>query len=169
MKVEELRHWYQSWYVPNNATLVVVGDVTPDEVKTLAQRYFGPIPKRDVPPAKIPLELAEPGERQITLHVQTQLPSLMLGFNVPGLATAEDKRSVNALRLISALLDGGYSARISDATGARRRTGLRRAPPSYDAYTRGDSLFTLIGHAESAEEKDHGASRSRPVAPAGTS
>jgi zinc protease len=58
MKVEELRHWYKSWYVPNNATLVVVGDVTPGEVKTLAQRYFGPIAKRDVPPAKIPLELA---------------------------------------------------------------------------------------------------------------
>jgi hypothetical protein len=89
--------------VPNNATLVVVGDVTPDEVKTLAQRYFGPIARRDVPPAKIPLELAEPGERQITLHVKTQLPSLMLAFNVPSIATAEDKRSVNALRLISAL------------------------------------------------------------------
>lgn len=80
MKVEELRHWYQAWYVPNNATLVVVGDVTPDEVKTLAQRYFGAIPKRDVPPAKIPMELAEPGERLITLHVKTQLPSLMLAF-----------------------------------------------------------------------------------------
>ncbi len=54
MKVEELRHWYQSWYVPNNATLVVVGDVTPDEVKNLAQRYFGPIPKRDVPTGEDP-------------------------------------------------------------------------------------------------------------------
>jgi zinc protease len=60
MKVEELRHWYESWYAPNNATLVVVGDVTADEVKGLAQKYFGPIPKRAVPPAK-PLELAEPG------------------------------------------------------------------------------------------------------------
>ena len=72
----------------------------------LAQRYFGPIAKRDVPPAKIPLELAEPGERQITLHVQTQLPSLMLGFNVPSIATAEDKRSVNALRLILITCNG---------------------------------------------------------------
>ena len=83
--VEDARAWYRSWYAPNNATLVVVGDVTPDEVKTLAQRYFGPGAKRDVPPAKKPLELAEPGERQITLRVQTQLPSLMLGFNVPSI------------------------------------------------------------------------------------
>jgi zinc protease len=142
MKVEELRHWYQAWYVPNNATLVVVGDVQPDEVKALAERYFGPIARRDVPPSKIPLELAEPGERQITLHVATQMPSLMYGFNVPSLATAEDPRTINALRLISALLDGGYSARIS-ARLERGEELVSGASSSYDAYTRGDSLFMI--------------------------
>ena len=91
MKVEELRHWYESWYAPNNATLVVVGDVTVDEVKGLAQKYFAGIPKRAVPPAKLPLELAEPGQRQLTLHVRTQLPSLIYGFNVPGLATTQER------------------------------------------------------------------------------
>jgi zinc protease len=142
MKVEELRHWYESWYVPNNATLVVVGDVKPDEVKALAERFFGPIPRREVPPSKKPLELAEPGERRITLHVQTQLPTLMYGFNVPSLATAEDPRSVNALRLISALLDGGYSARI--ATQLERGEELvSGAGASYDPFARGDSLFTI--------------------------
>ncbi|MDB5981719.1 MAG: insulinase family protein [Pseudomonas sp.] len=142
MKVEELRHWYQAWYVPNNATLVVVGDVQPDEVKALAERYFGQIPRRDVPPSKIPMELAEPGERQITLHVAAQMPSLMYGFNVPSLATAKDPRTVNALRLISALLDGGYSARIS-ARLERGEELVSGASSSYDAYSRGDSLFMI--------------------------
>jgi zinc protease len=142
MKVEELRHWYQAWYVPNNATLVVVGDVKPDEVKALAERFFGQIPRRDVPPSKIPMELAEPGERQITLHVATQMPSLMYGFNVPSLATAKDPREVNALRLISALLDGGYSARIS-ARLERGEELVSGASSSYDAYSRGDSLFMI--------------------------
>lgn len=142
MKVEELRHWYEAWYVPNNATLVVVGDVTADEVKSLAQRYFGAIPKRATPPAKLPLELAEPGLRQLTLHVRTQLPSLIYGFNVPGLATAKDPRSVHALRLISALLDGGYSARM--ATRLERGQELvSGASSSYNPFTRGDSLFVL--------------------------
>jgi len=142
MKVEELRHWYESWYAPNNATLVVVGDVKPDEVKALAERFFGPVPRREVPPSKKPLELAEPGERRITLHVQTQLPTLMYGFNVPSLATAQDPRSVNALRLISALLDGGYSARI--ATQLERGEELvSGAGASYDPFARGDSLFTI--------------------------
>jgi len=142
MKVEELRHWYETWYVPNNATLVVVGDVQPDEVKALAQRYFGPIPRRDVPASKIPLELAEPGERKITLHVQTQMPSLMYGFNVPSLATAEDPRSINALRLIAALLDGGYSARIPTRL-ERGEELVSGASSSYDAFSRGDSLFMI--------------------------
>ncbi|MDY7562781.1 pitrilysin family protein [Pseudomonas sp. 10B1] len=142
MDVAELRHWYQSWYVPNNATLVVVGDVQPDEVKALAQRYFGPIPRRETPPSKIPLELAEPGERLITLHVQTQLPSLIYGFNVPSMATAEDKSLVNALRLISALLDGGYSARIPSRL-ERGEELVASASSSYDAFSRGDSLFMI--------------------------
>lgn len=142
MSVQELRHWYETWYVPNNATLVVVGDVTADGVKALAQRYFGTIPKRDVPAAKIPLELAEPGERQITLHLKTQLPSLMMGFNVPGLATAKNPRDVHALRLIAALLDGGYSARL--ATRLERGEELvSGAGAWYNGYTRGDSLFTI--------------------------
>ncbi|GLX15714.1 peptidase M16 [Pseudomonas straminea] len=142
MSVQELRHWYETWYVPNNATLVVVGDVTADGVKALAQRYFGTIPKREVPAAKIPLELAEPGERQITLHLKTQLPTLMMGFNVPGLATARNPRDVHALRLIAALLDGGYSARLASRL-ERGEELVSGASAWYNGYTRGDSLFTI--------------------------
>lgn len=152
MKVEELRHWYQSWYAPNNATLVVVGDVTPNEVKTLAQRYFGPIARRNVPAAKRPLELARPGERQITLHVKTQVPSLMLTFNVPSIATAKDKRSVNALRLISALLGDGHSARIPTQL-QRDEELVSDGSSSYSAYTRGDSLFLLSATPNSHKNK----------------
>ncbi|BCG22321.1 peptidase M16 [Pseudomonas tohonis] len=142
MKVEELRHWYESWYVPNNATLVVVGDVKGEEVKALAQRWFGGIPGRAVPPSKKPLELAAPGERRIVLHVKTQLPSLIMGFNVPGLATAKEPRQVHALRLISALLDGGYSARLPSRL-ERGEELVSGASANYDGYPRGDSLFML--------------------------
>jgi zinc protease len=142
MTVEELRAWYEAWYAPNNATLVVVGDVGAAEVKILAERFFGDIPKRAVPPAKIPLELDTPGERRITLHLQTQLPSLMMGFNVPGVATAESPRQVHALRLIAALLDGGYSARLPTRL-ERGEELVASASAWYNAYQRGDSLFVL--------------------------
>ncbi len=152
MKVEELRHWYESWYSPDNATLVVVGDVSADEVKAMAQRWFGPVPKRVTPAAKIPLELASPGERKITLHVRTQLPSLMYAFNVPGLATAQNPRDVQALRLISALLDGGYSARMSTRLERGSET-VTSASARYNPFVRGDSLFMLTATPNAQKKK----------------
>lgn len=142
MHIDELRAWYKKWYAPNNATLVVVGDVSADEVKTLAQRYFGAIERREVPTAKLPLELPAAGERRITLHLKTQLPSLLMGFNVPGLATSETPRQVYALRLAAALLDGGYSARLSTRL-ERGEELVSGASAWYNAFTRGDSLFVL--------------------------
>lgn len=142
MSVEELRRWYERWYVPNNATLVVVGDVTQAEVRELAERYFGPIESRPVPDAKRPLELDEPGERRLTLHVKTQVPSLIMAFNTPSLATSETPREIHALRLISALLDGGYSARLPQQL-ERGEELVTSASAWYDAYARGDSLFVL--------------------------
>ena len=152
MKVEELRHWYQAWYVPNNATLVVVGDVEPEAVKALAERYFGKIPRRATPPAKIPLELAAPGKRMATLHVRTQLPSLMYGFNVPALATASNPRDVQALRLISALLDGGYSARMATRL-ERGQELISGGGAGYNPFTRGDSLFSISATPNTQKKK----------------
>ncbi len=142
MQAAELRAWYEQWYAPNNATLVVVGDVSVDEVRSLAQRFFGDIEKRDVPAAKLPLELAEPGERRLKLHVKTQLPTLLMAFNVPSLATEDNARQVHALRLITALLDGGYSARLPERL-ERGEELVTSASAWYDAYARGDSLFVL--------------------------
>lgn len=143
MTIKELRAWYQAWYAPNNATLVVVGDVTVDEVRTLAERYFGPIEKRKIPSAKRPLELDEPGERRLTLHLNTQVPSLMMAFNTASLATETDNpRQIHALRLIGALLDGGYSARLPQQL-ERGEELVTSASAWYNAYARGDSLFVL--------------------------
>lgn len=142
MTLEDLRDWYQAWYAPNNATLVVVGDVTGEEVRRLATQYFGSIPRRAVPVAKQPQELAEPGERRLTLQVRTQLPSVLMAFNVPSLTTHSDARQIHALRLLAALLDGGDSARL--ATRLERGEELvTGASVGYDADTRGDSLFVL--------------------------
>ncbi|MFQ7900103.1 M16 family metallopeptidase [Stutzerimonas degradans] len=142
MQADELRAWYEQWYAPNNATLVVVGDVTQDEVRGLAERYFGPIVKRPLPSAKAPLELDQPGERRLQLHVNTQLPSLLMAFNVPSLSTEADARQIHALRLIAALLDGGYSARLPERL-ERGEELVTSASAWYNAYARGDSLFML--------------------------
>lgn len=142
MSIADLRQWYQYWYSPNNATLVIVGDVEPEQVKTLVKRHFGKIPARPLPNIKLPIELDEPGERRLTLYLKTRLPSLLLGFNVPGLQTAKQETDAHALRLISALLDGGQSARLSSQL-ERQQELVAGAGAHYNAFSRGDSLFTL--------------------------
>ncbi len=142
MQVDDLRAWHNDWYSPNNATLVIVGDVQLDRVKQQVERWFAPIPARPLPAARKPLELSTPGERRMTLHVRTQLPSLIMSFNVPGLASSDNPKEVHALRLISALLDGGYSARLPTRL-EREQELVTGASASYDGFTRGDSLFVL--------------------------
>lgn len=142
MTIADLREWHERWYAPNNATLVIVGDVQPDEIKTLVTRYFAKIPARPTPAAKQPLELDEPGERSITLYLNTQLPSVMMGFNVPSLASSKNATEVHALRLIGALLDGGSSSRIPTQL-VREQELVAGASAWYNAFSRGDSLFIL--------------------------
>lgn len=142
MTVDDLRAWHEDWYSPNNAILVVVGDVTRDEVKTLAERHFAAIPARPLPAARVPLEVPALGERRLTLQVKTQLPSLLMGFNVPALASADNPREVHALRLIATLLDGGYSARLPTRL-EREQELVTGVSASYDPFNRGDSLFVL--------------------------
>ncbi len=142
MTIADLRDWHERWYAPNNATLVIVGDVQPEEIKTLVTRYFAKIPARPTPAVKHPKELDEPGERSLTLYLKTQLPSVMMGFNVPSLASTANETEVHALRLISALLDGGSSSRIPTQL-VREQELVAGASAWYNAFSRGDSLFVL--------------------------
>ena len=153
MQIEDLRAWYKSHYVPGNATLVIVGDVYPETVKPLVERYFGAVPAGPLPVVRKPLELPVIGERSLTQHLDLQLPSLLLGFNVPSLNTVSEPWEAHALRLLDAVLDGGYSARLpshlerGDAIATSVGTG-------YDAFTRGDSLFVFSGIPNEARDID---------------
>ena len=142
LQIDDLRRWHDAWYSPGNATLVVVGDISVDELQPLVERHFAAIPARPLPAARAPLELAAPGERRLTLRVRTRLPSLLMGFNVPGLASSDNPREVHALRLIATLLDGGYSARLPSRL-ERGQELVAGASAWYEPFTRGDSLFVL--------------------------
>lgn len=144
LTVDDLRAWYDTHYHPGNAILVIVGDVRLTDVRPLVQQYFGPIPAGPVPEQKAPLEIPGGAERFITQRLEVQLPSLALGFNVPSLSTAEEAWEVHALRLLSGILDGGYSARLASRL-ERGEAIATSASASYSAFNRGDSLFFLSG------------------------
>ncbi|MDN3219070.1 M16 family metallopeptidase [Pseudomonas nunensis] len=142
LNAEDLRHWYQTRYAPGNATLVIVGDVTLEKVQPLAERYFGTLAAKPFTARRQSLELAEPGERKIILHQAIPAPRLIMSFNVPSLATAENRRSVHALRLLDTLLAGSNSARLTKRLQLTERL-FSNTSSSYNPLYRGDSLFTL--------------------------
>lgn len=142
LNAADLRDWYESRYAPGNATLVIIGDVTLDQVKPLAQRYFGALASRPFPPALKPLELPEPGERKLTLHQAVHAPELIMAFNVPSLATAEARQTAHALRLIEMLLAGSESARLQKRLRHQEQL-FADVGSTYDVYSRGDTLLVL--------------------------
>lgn len=144
MTVDDLRHWYRQWYAPNNATIVVVGDVEPDAVADLAKKYFGPIPAQEIPRASLPVEVEPIGERRITVKLPAKLPALYMGFNVPSINTAELDWEPYALQMLAGVLDGGYSARIETEL-VRRQEIAAGAGAGYSPIGRGDTLFTISG------------------------
>ena len=142
MQVDELKHWYHSWYAPNNATLVIVGDIDTQQVRTLATRYFGPIARRELPVIKPPLELAAPGERSIIQYIDHQIPNLSMAFNVPSLSTQTNPRSAPALELLSELLGGGDSSELKSKLW-RGEELLISVGSHYSGISRGDELLTI--------------------------
>jgi zinc protease len=144
MEVGDLASWYRTWYAPNNATLVVVGDVDPAAVHKLARKYFGALKPSRIPALKPRQEIAQTGERRITVKAPAQLPYLVMGYKVPVLRTATDAAEIYALEVLAGVLDGGDSARISRHL-IRERQIAASAGAGYNPYTRLDDLFILSG------------------------
>ena len=144
MTLADLQSWYDRWYVPNNATLVVVGDVDPRHVKALAERYFGPIPAAEPIELKQPAEPEQHGLTRVEVEVPARQPYLMMGYKTPIVGTAEHEWEPYALYVLSAVLDGGDSARLSREL-VRGSKIAAAAGASYDIYSRLPGMLTLDG------------------------
>ena len=144
---QDMRDWYQLWYAPNNATLVVVGDVQPEQVLALAKTYYGPYKPKDIPSLKPQIEIEQEGLRRIELKGATKVPSLQMGFHVPSLVTAktaDEKQEVYALSVLSSVLDGGTSSRLP-ASLVRDQKVAASAGTYYNSSDRQSTLFQLSG------------------------
>ena len=112
LTVQDVRAWYRRWYVPNNATLVVVGDVNPREVIALARRYFGPIAARPLKRTPVAMEPVQKVARRSTLLEPAEVPSLLMGYHVPAFGGHANDWEPYALMVLNGVLDGGDSARF---------------------------------------------------------
>jgi zinc protease len=142
MTVDDTRNWYNHWYAPNNATLVVVGDVDPDAVYAMAKKYYGPVKPKDVPTSRPQTEIPQHGMRTIHVKATAQLPYLLMGYKVPVVKTASEAWEPYALEMLAYVLDGGNSARFSKEL-VRGSQVAASANAGYDLYSRLGDLFTI--------------------------
>ena len=150
MTPQDARDFYQRWYVPGNAAVVVTGDVDVQEVKRLAEKYYGPIAARAVPARKPRDEPLQTGAKRMDFKGVASQAYVSLSFKVPKLQAADfadDKagRDALALTVLAAVLDGYSGARLNRAL----ERGDNRVADSADAYNgllgRGPQLFVLAG------------------------
>jgi len=142
MTVSDLRAWYDAWYAPNNATLIVAGDVDPQEVVRLARKYFGPLRAREVATSKPRRELPQHGAKRINMRIPAKVPYLVMGYKVPPLLHEEHAGDAYALELLAGILDRGESARLANSL-VRDSQIATSAGASYELYDRLPTLLLL--------------------------
>lgn len=139
--IKDLERWYHSHYAPNNATLIVVGDVEPDQVVELARHHYGEVPARELPAAKPREEMAQHGLKRASLVIPAKLPQLTMGYKVPSLVTADDPKVAYALAVAAGILSGDSGARLNN--DLVRAGKLSAASAGYSLTARETTLFTL--------------------------
>jgi zinc protease len=136
MTWRDARSWYARWYAPNNATLVVVGDVDTAQVLTLARRYYGPVRPKAVPAKRAIVEPPQRGPRRVTVKAPAELPYLRLGYKVPALRDATNDREPYALALLAEILGGSDASRLQRVLVRDRRLATA-VSADYDLLARG--------------------------------
>ena len=143
LKLDDLSDWYRRWYAPNNATLVVVGDIVADEVYALAQQYFGDLEPRPLPDRKARSEAPQRGEKRITLSVPATQPAIALAYKAPRGGDAKEAWHPYALSVLAAILAGSDSSRFSK--NLIRGQGIAfYADVYYGVYNRYQNLFVIF-------------------------
>ena len=144
MQLDDVKAWYESFYTPNNATLVVVGDVEGPKVFDLAKVYFGKLTQHPHFQRKKQTEPTTLGSKLVEIHAPAQLPILMMGYTVPSVKTAQEKMEPYALEIIAGILNSGNSARFSK--NLIRGTHLASSiDVYYNLYTRYQTQFIIFG------------------------
>ena len=106
--IDDLKHHFEMGYAPNNATMVVVGDVTPEEIFQLCEKYIEPIPQHAPPPPVTTVEPEQMGERRLIVRKPAELPLLMIGYHVP----QTNHPDFYALNILRTVLVQGESSRM---------------------------------------------------------
>ncbi|MCK9201207.1 MAG: insulinase family protein [Gallionella sp.] len=142
LTVGDAKAWYDRWYAPNNATLVIAGDVKASEVFALAQKYYGAIPKRAMPPRRNYDEPKQLGIKRLVVKAPAELPHMVMSFRAPVLRDPAQDWQPYAMDILAGVLDGNESARLNKRL-VREQQVASGVGVGYDSFARGPGLFVL--------------------------
>lgn len=141
----DAQEWYHTWYAPNNAVVVVVGDVKADDVYKLALQTFGKVKAHDLPMRKPQVEPAQIGERRIMVKAPAKLVALQIGFHVPVLNDADHDVEPYALEILANVLSGNDSSRLNQKLVRESQIAVD-VSAGYDMIARGrQGMFEVSG------------------------
>lgn len=138
LAVEDLRRHYRTYYAPNNAFVVLAGDVSPAQALAVLRRHFGSIAPGAIPPPVRAVEPVQLESRRIVASGHARVPQVAFAFHVPNFHSPD----AAALELAAAILGGSRSSRLyRDLVFAQRIATSVAADNAYDS--RDASLFTV--------------------------
>ena len=143
LKAIDLRRWYQQWYVPNNATLVVVGDVNATETLKTVTELFGALKSKPLPQRRDLNEAPRKQAATVSIEHNTRQPMFMSLYNVPKLTKINDAEPY-ALDMLSTVLSGNSSSRYSKKLLRGEAVALS-ANTYYSGLGRDNGMFGITG------------------------
>jgi zinc protease len=137
----ELRAFYDRYYQPGNAVLVIVGDVDARRIVGRVREVFGRIPRAPAPPPMQAVEPPQPGERRVLVHkADARSPIVYIGFHVPNYQSADGP----ALEVLSSILQDGRASRLYRRLVYERRMALN-VGGDYSYLSLDPNLFWFSG------------------------
>jgi zinc protease len=144
MTVEDAKAWHDRWYAPNNAIMVVTGDVDAAHVRDLAEKHFGKIKPKAAPLTRPQEDPPQRGVKRVIVKAPAENPYVALAFKAPALRDVEKDDDVHALDVLAAVLDGYDNARLN-AKLVRTDRVANSAGAGYSSNARGPVFFLLDG------------------------
>jgi zinc protease len=138
--------WYRQWYAPNNAIVVVVGDVEPEQVLAWARRYYGALARKPIPTRKNLAEPAQRGMKRVIVKAQAELPYVRLAYKAPALRDPANEWEPFAISLLVEVAGGNDTARLNQILVREKRLATS-VGAEYDMISRGPGMVFLYAAA----------------------
>lgn len=151
--LDDVKDFFYGYYAPNNATLVVAGDITVDQVKRLAEKWFGPIPNRSLKKHDLPVEPAQNDSRKDSVRKQVPFPAVYKMFHIP----AKTDPDYYSAEILTDILSAGKASRLYQDLVKEKRLASSVKAFSWGAFQPGMiSIDATLATGVSPEEYEAG-------------